>query len=72
MPDKNLVMTLAKVLIAAAWVDGEITEEREELVCHGSSLEILTTSCGFGVDQAAELVEKLCEVAPQVFCPEEP
>ena len=27
MPDKNLVMTLAKVLIAAAWVDGEITEE---------------------------------------------
>jgi uncharacterized tellurite resistance protein B-like protein len=27
MPDKNLVMTLAKVLIAAAWVDGEVTEE---------------------------------------------
>lgn len=27
MPDKNLLMTLAKVLIAAAWVDGEITEE---------------------------------------------
>lgn len=27
MPDKNLVMTLAKVLIAAAWVDGEISEE---------------------------------------------
>lgn len=27
MPDKNLVMTLAKVLIAAAWVDGEITED---------------------------------------------
>lgn len=27
MPNKNLVMTLAKVLIAAAWADGEITEE---------------------------------------------
>lgn len=27
MPDNELIMTLAKVLIAAAWVDGEITEE---------------------------------------------
>lgn len=27
MPDKNLVMILAKVLIAAAWVDGEVSEE---------------------------------------------
>jgi uncharacterized tellurite resistance protein B-like protein len=27
MPDKNLVITLAKVLIAAAWVDGEISED---------------------------------------------
>jgi uncharacterized tellurite resistance protein B-like protein len=27
MPDKNLIMTLAKVLIAAAWADGEITED---------------------------------------------
>lgn len=27
MPDKQLIMTLAKVLIAAAWVDGEVSEE---------------------------------------------
>lgn len=58
-------------VLAVALEDGEITGEREELVCDGSSLDILTTSCGFAEDQAEKLVEKLCEVAPQVFCPEE-
>ena len=57
-------------VLAVAIEDGEITEEREELVCHGGSLDILTTpECGFEEEQAEELVEKLCEVAPQVFCP---
>ena len=26
MPDRNLILSLAKVAIAAAWADGEITQ----------------------------------------------
>ena len=47
--------------------DGEITGEREELVCIGDSIEILSDpACG--IDDPEELLEELCEVAPDAFC----
>ena len=49
--------------------DGELTGEREELVCVGDSLDILfDLSCG--IENPQELLEDLCDLASQ-FCSEE-
>lgn len=54
-------------VLAIEMEDGEITGEREELVCIGDSIEILSDpACG--IDDPEELLEELCEVAPDAFC----
>jgi hypothetical protein len=44
MPDCNLILALAKVAIAAAWVDGEITQH--EINCVKEVLMRLPNSGG--------------------------
>jgi hypothetical protein len=47
--------------------DGEITGERDELVCIGDSLDILADpSCG--IEDADKLREELCRLSPDAFC----
>jgi hypothetical protein len=55
-------------VLAVALEDGEIDGEREELLCVGDSLDVLD-DCDLA--QVEELKEKLCETAPQAFCPED-
>jgi hypothetical protein len=53
-------------ILAEALEDGELTGEREELVCTGDSLDILwDDACG--IEDPEELLEALCEQASQ-FC----
>jgi len=49
--------------------DGEFTGEREELVCTGGD-ELLDADAleECGVEDGAELLEELCEAAPDAFC----
>lgn len=56
-------------VLAVALEDGEVTGEREELVCVGDSLDILQTDCG--LENVEELLETLCEISPEAFCSEE-
>ncbi len=57
-------------VLAVAMENGEISGEREELVCVGDSLDILsTTACG--LDNVEELLEKLCALSPDAFCPDD-
>ena len=58
-------------VLAVALEDGEITGEREELVCVGNDLSVLySPECELGGDAAVdELLEKLCELSPNAFCP---
>ncbi|MGH8497092.1 MAG: hypothetical protein ACREVN_13255 [Gammaproteobacteria bacterium] len=54
-------------VLAVALEDGEITGEREELVCTGDSLDILMDpACG--IEDPEALLEALCEQAPHAFC----
>ena len=47
--------------------DGELTGEREELVCLGDSLEVLSEpECGLA--DAEVLLEELCRLSPDAFC----
>ena len=59
------------LVLAIAMEDGEITGEREELVCVGDSLDVLyTAACNLGdADDVDRLLETLCELSP-AFCPE--
>lgn len=57
-------------VLAVSMDDGEIDGEREELVCVGDSLDILsTTACG--LSDVESLLEKLCELSPEAFCQED-
>ena len=58
-------------VLAVEMEDGEVTGEREELVCVGESLDVLyTAACNLGdEDDVDGLLEALCEVSP-AFCPE--
>ena len=48
--------------------DGAPSGDRETLVCEGDSLAVLRSSkCG--IDDADALLEALCRLAPDVFCP---
>lgn len=47
--------------------DGEITEEREELVCYGDSLDIIY-SAECGIESPEDLFEELCELNAEAFC----
>lgn len=49
--------------------NGQLTGDREDLVCVGDSLASLKDpSCG--IDDPSELLEKLCELSPKAFCSE--
>jgi len=59
-------------VLAVGMEDGEVVE-REELVCSGGSLDVLTDvadPCGLG-DAAEDLLAELCKVSPDAFCGEE-
>lgn len=54
-------------VLAEAMENGELTGERETLVCVGESLDVLRQpECG--IADPASLMETLCDVSPDVFC----
>ena len=54
-------------VLAVDMEDGELTGEREELICIGDSLEVLENpDCG--IDDVEELLDELCVLAPETFC----
>ena len=54
-------------VLAVAYEDGEFADEREELVCVGDSLDVLSDpACGFGDPEV--LLEELCKLSPDAFC----
>ncbi len=56
-------------VLAVDLEDGEITGDREELVCVGDSLDILgDPACA--IDDAEALLEELCSLSPETFCPD--
>ncbi len=48
--------------------DGEITGEREELVCVGQSLDVLSDNPDCGIGDPEALLEELCKLSPDAFC----
>ncbi len=61
-------------VLAVSMEDGEFDGEREELVCSGDSLEIISEDgCGdyFTARDPEGLLEALCELSPEAFCTEE-
>jgi hypothetical protein len=55
-------------VLAVALEDGEVTGEREELVCVGDSLDILgDPACEIGDSEG--LLAELCKLSPEAFCP---
>lgn len=54
-------------VLAVAMEDGELTGEREELLCVGDSLDILEDSACEIADPEA-LLDELCKLAPDTFC----
>ncbi len=54
-------------VLAVAMEDGEITGEREELICVGESPDILEDAA-CGIDDPDALFEELCKNAPDAFC----
>lgn len=54
-------------VLGIALEDGEITGERDELVCMGASLDILADP-GCEIDDVAQLLDQLCKLAPDAFC----
>ena len=55
-------------VLAVAMEDGEITGEREELVCVGDSLDVLSEDPGCGIADPEALLEELCKLSPDAFC----
>lgn len=54
-------------VLAVGLEDGEVTGEREELVCAGDSLDVLhSAECGLADPDA--VLEELCKLAPDAFC----
>ena len=54
-------------VLAVSLEDGELTGEREELVCSGDSLDVLfDPSCE--INDPAELLDQLCKMSPEAFC----
>ena len=54
-------------VLAVAMEDDEVTGEREELVCVGDSLAILSSDA-CGLDNVDELLDELCKLSPDAFC----
>ena len=55
-------------VLAVAMEDGEITGEREELVCVGDSLDVLSDDPECEIDDPEQLLEELCALSPDAFC----
>ena len=55
-------------VLAVAMEDGEITGEREELVCVGESLDILSDDPQCEIANPERLLEELCALSPDAFC----
>ena len=55
-------------VLAVAMEDGEVTGEREELVCVGDGLEVLTDDPDCGIADPEALLDTLCALSPDVFC----
>ncbi len=54
-------------VLAVGMEDGELTGEREELVCLGDSLDVLSEpECGLANTEA--LLDELCRLSPDAFC----
>jgi len=57
-------------VLAVSMEDGDLDGEREELVCVGESLDVLsTTACG--LSDVDNLLEQLCKLSPEAFCQED-
>jgi len=54
-------------VLAVAMEDGEFTGEREELLCVGDSLDVLS-EMDCGIENAELLLEELCALSPDAFC----
>jgi len=57
-------------VLAVALEDGEITGEREELMCVGDSLDVLSDDPDCGIADPELLMEELCALSPEAFCEE--
>lgn len=57
-------------VLAVAMEDSEITGEREELLCVGDSLDVLSDDPDCGIADAELLLEELCALSPDAFCGE--
>ncbi|MDH5454608.1 MAG: hypothetical protein OEY37_00970 [Gammaproteobacteria bacterium] len=55
-------------VLAVAMDDGEITGEREELMCVGDSLDVLSDDPDCGIADPELLLEELCTLAAGTFC----
>lgn len=55
-------------VLAVAMEDGEITGEREELVCIGDSLDILADDPDCEIADPEALMDELCTLSPDTFC----
>jgi hypothetical protein len=55
-------------VLAVAMEDGDLTGEREELMCVGDSLDILSDDPDCGIADPELLLEELCALAPGTFC----
>jgi len=55
-------------VLAVGMEDGELTGEREELVCIGDSLDILTDDPECEIADTEQFMEALCTLSPDVFC----
>jgi len=55
-------------VLAVGMEDGEISGEREELVCLGDSLDVLSDDPDCGIANPEILLEELCRLSPDAFC----
>ena len=61
MPNKNLILTLAKVVIAAAWADGQMTPEEV------NSLKEMLVWLPSGDQRALDLNQRDWAMLPKFF-----
>lgn len=55
-------------VLAVAMEDGELTGEREELLCVGDSLDILSNDPDCGIEDPEALLGELCKLSPDAYC----
>lgn len=55
-------------VLAVAMEDGELAGEREELMCVGESLDVLSDDTDCGIADPELLLEELCALSPEAFC----